>query len=212
MIFNCWIDGRKANDTPDAITLYGVKIGEFSDGYATGGQINLIHCLLSFHRNADIFAKNIAQLKLANCLLASKTEWSPCLEAQLVLEGGTGEGAIQPIVEMANCWVENGQGGNVPNILVRNQRISKLTITGGIFYTDNSPNIHSSLSPCAETVTIISALFEHNRDYNGCNIVIPARKLVSIGNTYNWHGIDKTCLTEYLIFDRDSQEIETKTG
>jgi hypothetical protein len=74
LLFNCWIDGRKQNDVADAITEYGVKIGEPADGYRTGGQINLIHCLIGFHRKADVYAKNIASLKLSNCLMSSKTQ------------------------------------------------------------------------------------------------------------------------------------------
>ncbi len=211
LIFNCWIDGRKINDTPDAITEYGVKIGEFADDYRTGGQINLIHCLVCFHRKADVFAKNVAQLKLANCLLASKNMWSTELEAHIIVEGGTGENAILPILELTNCWVENGPGGNVPNILVRNRMMSKLTIIGGVFHADESSNIYSVLNPCAETITLIGALFESNVQYSGYNIAAPTQKLVSIGNTYNWHGIDKTNVTTYLIFDKDNTEIETNT-
>lgn len=209
LIFNCWIDGRKVNDTPDAVTEYGIKIGEFGDGYKTGGQINLIHCLIGFHRKADIYAKNVAQLKLANCLLASKTMWSTELEAHIIVEGGTGEHPVLPILEVTNCWMENGQGGSVPNILVRNRMMSKLTILGGMFYTDESPNIYSNLNPCAETITLVGALFESNPQYNGYNIVVPTQKLVSIGNSYNWQGIDKTNVTTYLIFDRDNGKIET---
>jgi hypothetical protein len=212
LIFNCWIDGRKTNDSPDAITEYGVKIGEFADNYRTGGQVNLIHCLIGFHRKADVFAKNIAQLKLANCLLSSKNMWSEELEAHIIVEGGTGEDAILPTLELISCWVENGLGGNVPNILVRNRMMSKLTIIGGMFYTDQSPNIYSALSPCAETITLIGALFENNPQYSGYNIAAPTQKLVSIGNTYNWHGIDKTNVTTYLIFDKDNTEIDTNTG
>ncbi|MEM3725789.1 MAG: hypothetical protein QXK98_02880 [Candidatus Bathyarchaeia archaeon] len=209
LIFNCWIDGRKANDTPDAITEYGVKIGEFCDGYKTGGQINLIHCLMGFHRRADVFAKNVAQVKLANCLLSSKNMWSSEFEAHIIVEGGTGEGALLPTLELTNCWVENGQGGNVPNILVRNRMMSKLTIIGGMFYTDYSPNIYSPLNPCAETITLVGALFEHNIQCNSYNIVAPTQKLVSIGNTYNWNGIDIENVMAYLIYDRDDTQIET---
>jgi hypothetical protein len=208
LIFNCWIDGRKINDTPNAITEYGVKIGDLKENYRTGGQINLIHCLMGFHRKADVYAKNIAQLKLANCLLSSKNMWSPELEAHIIVEGGTGENALLPTLEMANCWVENGPEGNVPNILVRNRMMSKLTIMGGIFYTDKSPNIYSQLNPSAETIVLIGALFEHNPQYHGYNIMAPTQKLISIGNTYNWHGIDKTNVTTYLIFDRDNAIIE----
>ena len=211
LIFNCWIDGRKdSSEPPTAIADYGVKVGEFCDGYKTGGQINLIHCLMGFHRKADVFAKNVAQLKLANCLLSSKNMWSNEFEAHVIVEGGTGEGALLPTLEMTNCWVENGPGGNVPNILVRNRMMSKLTIIGGMFYTDQSPNIYSSLSPCAETITLVGALFEHNIQYNGYNIVAPTQKLVSVGNTYNWNGIDTTNVTTYLIYDRDDMQIETK--
>jgi len=209
LLFNCWIDGRIINDSPDAITEYGVKIGEFGDGYRTGGQINLIHCLFGFHRKADIYAKNIAEVKLANCLLASKTMWSHELEAHIIAEGGTGENALLPTLELTNCWVENGLGGDVPNILIRNRMISKLTVVGGMFYTDNSPNIYSQLNPCAETITLISALFENNFDYDGYNVVASTQKLVSIGNTYNWQGIDKTNVATYLIFDKDNTQIET---
>jgi len=209
LIFNCWIDGRKISEPPDATAGYGVKIGEFCDGYRTGGQINLIHCLMGFHRKADIYAKNVAQLKLASCLLSSKNMWSEELEAHIIVEGGTGEYAILPTLELTNCWVENGPGGNVPNILVRNRMMSKLTVMGGMFYTDQSPNIYSPLNPCAETITLIGALFEHNPQYNGYNIAAPTQKLVSIGNTYNWHGIDKTNVATYLIFDRDDTKIET---
>jgi hypothetical protein len=88
--------------------------------------------------------------------------------------------------------------------------ISKLTIVGGMFYTDLSPNIYSPLNPCAETVTLVGALFEHNSRYSGYNIVAAAQTLVSIGNTYNWHGIDKANITSYLIFDKGSTEIEAK--
>ncbi|MEM3699693.1 MAG: hypothetical protein QXL57_02350, partial [Candidatus Bathyarchaeia archaeon] len=73
---------------------------------------------------------------------------------------------------------------------------------------DTSPNIYSSLNPCAETIVLIGALFEHNPQYNNYNIVAPAQKLISIGNTYNWHGIDKTNVTTYLIFDKDDAKIE----
>jgi hypothetical protein len=208
LIFNCWIDGRKINDTPDAITEYGVKIGDFNENYRTGGQINLIHCLMGFHRKADVYAKNIAQLKLANCLLSSKNMWSPELEAHIIVEGGSGENALLPTLELTNCWVENGPGGDVPNILIKNRMMSKLTIIGGMFYTDKSPNIYSQLNPSAETIVLIGALFEHNAQYDGYNIMAPTQKLISIGNTYNWHGIDKTNVTTYLIFDRDNAIIE----
>ncbi|MDH7477618.1 MAG: hypothetical protein QHH17_04465 [Candidatus Bathyarchaeota archaeon] len=211
LIFNCWIDGRKINDTPNAITEYGVKIGEFNENYRTGGQINLIHCLMGFHRKADVYAKNIAQLKLANCLLSSKNMWSPELEAHIIIESGTGENALLPVLELTNCWVENGPGGNVPNILIRNRMMSKLTIIGGMFYTDKSPNIYSQLNPSAETIVLIGTLFEHNPQYNGYNIMAPTQKLVSIGNTYNGHGIDKTNVATYLIFDRDNSRIEQNT-
>jgi len=212
LIFNCWLDGRKTNDTPDEVTEYGVKIGEFAEGYRTGGQINLIHCLLGFHRKADIIAKNIAQLKLANCLLSSKNLWSSQLEAHIIVEGGTGENALLPVLELTNCWVENGPGGNVPNILVKNHMMSKLTIIGDVFYTDQSPNIYSSLNPCAETITLIGGLFENNPQYIGYNIVAPTEKLISLGNTYNWHGIDKTNVTTYLIFDKDDTSVETNAN
>lgn len=211
LIFNCWIDGRKINDTPDAITEYGVKIGEFSDGYRTGGQINLIHCLIGFNRKADIYAKNVAQLKLANCLLASKTIWSTEMEAHIIVEGGTGENALLPTLELTNCWVENGVDGNVPNILVKNRMMLKLTVLGGMFYTDQSPNIYSNLNPCAETIILVGALFESNAQYNDYNIVAATQKLISVGNTYNWQGIDKTNVTTYLIFDRDNGKVETNT-
>ena len=207
LIFNCWIDGRKTNDTPEVITRYGVKIGEPYDGYRTGGQINLIHCLMSFHKKADLFAKNVAQLKLSNCLLASKTMWSTEFEAHIIIEGGTGKGALLPTLELTNYWMENGPNGNCPNILIRKRMISKLTIVGGMFYTDKSPNINSSLNPCAETITLIGALFENNPRYEGYNIVAPAQKLVSVGNTYNGHGVDKTNVSTYLIFDRDDDDI-----
>ena len=211
LIFNCWIDGRKINDTPDAITDYGIKIGEFGDGYKTGGQVNLIHVLLSFHRRADLYARNIVQLKLSNSLLASKNMWSREFEAHIIVEGGTGESAVLPTLELMNCWIENGPDGDVPNILIRNRMMSKLTIMGGMFYTDKSPNVYSPLNPCAETITLIGALFENNPQYDGYNIVAPAQKLVSVGNTYNWHGIDKTNVTTYLIYDRDDTQINTNT-
>jgi hypothetical protein len=210
LIFNCWIDGRKdTSEPPLAVTEYGVKIGEFGDGYRTGGQINLIHCLMGFHRKADVYAKNIAQLKLLNCLLSSKNMWSAELEAHIIVEGGTGENALLPTLELTNCWVENGPGGNVPNILIRNRPMAKFTVIGGMFYTDCSPNIYSELNPCAETITLIGALFEHNIQCTGFNIVAPAQKLVSVGNTYNWNGIDKTNFTTYLIFDKGDTQIET---
>jgi len=210
-IFNTWVDGRKANDTPDAITEYGVKIGEPGDGYKTGGQINLIHVLMGFHRKADVYAKNIAELKLANCLLSSKTMWSEELEANLIVEGGTGEGALLPIVELTDLWVENGPGGNVPNVLIKNRMISKLTVLGGVFYTDRSPNIYSALNPSAETITLIGAFFENNPQYSGYNIDLSTTELVSAGSTYNWKGIDTTNVTTYLAFDRDSQAFQTNT-
>ncbi|MEM3459240.1 MAG: hypothetical protein QXN36_01440 [Candidatus Bathyarchaeia archaeon] len=209
LLFNCWIDGRITNDASDTVTEYGVKIGDAGEGYRTGGQINLIHCLFGFHRKADVYAKNVAELKLANCLLASKSVWSDELEAHIVVGGGTGENALLPVLELTNCWVENGLGDDAPNILVRNRMISKLTVVGGMFYTDNSPNIYSQLNPCAETITLIGALFENNFNYDGFNVVAPTQKLVSIGNTYNWHGIDKTNVVTYLIFDKDDVQIET---
>lgn len=209
LVFNCWIDGRIRNDTPDVVTQYGVKIGEFGEGYRTGGQINLIHCLIGFQGKADVFAKNIAELKLANCLLCSKTQWSQEFTAHIIIEGGEGENAIQPTLELSNCWVENGPDGNVPNVLIRTKMISKLLIVGGMFYTDYSSNVYSNLTPCAETVTLVGALFEHNLECEDYNIVAPARELVSIGNTYNSHSIDKTNVTRYLIFDRDSTCVET---
>jgi hypothetical protein len=210
LIFNCWIDGRKdTSEPPLAITEYGVKIGEFGDGYRTGGQINLIHCLMGFHKKADVFAKNIAQLKLLNCLLSSKNMWSAELEAHIIVEGGTGENALLPTLELTNCWVENGHGGNVPNILIRNRAMSKLTVLGGMFYTDCSPNIYSDLNPCAETITLIGALFEQNIQYNGYNVVALTQKLVSIGNTYNWNGINKTDIATSIIYDKNDAHVET---
>ena len=211
LIFNSWIDGRKANDTPEAITEYGVKIGELGDGYKTGGQVNLIHVLMGFHRKADVYAKNIAQLKLANSLLSSKTMWSPEIEANLMIEGGTGEDALLPIIELADLWVENGPGGNVPNVLIRNRMISKLTVMGGVFYTDQSPNIYSALNPSAEIITLVGAFFENNPQYDGYNIVVPTKELMSVGSSYNWKGIDTTNVTTYLIFDRDSSTVQTNS-
>ena len=72
LIFNCWIDGRKINDTPDAITEYGIKIGEFSDGYKTGGQINLIHCIIGFHRKADIYIKKHCSIEVCELSLGEQ--------------------------------------------------------------------------------------------------------------------------------------------
>jgi len=212
LIFNCWIDGRKVNDTPDTITEYGVKIGEFSDGYVTGGQINLIHCLISFHRKADIFAKNIAQLKLANCLLASKNMWSTDFEAHIIVEGGTGNEALLPILELTSCWIENGPDGDVPNILIKNHMIWKLTIIGGKFQTNRSPNIYSALNPCAETITLISALFTNDPQYNGYNMVAPVTNLVSVGNSFSSRGIDKANVANFLVFDEGSIKIDTNTN
>jgi hypothetical protein len=137
--------------------------------------------------------------------------WSNEFEAHILVEGGTGENAIMPTLELTNCWIENGPGGNVPNILIRNRMMSKLTIIGGTFYADNSQNIYSALDPCAETTTIIGAFFEHNPQFSDYNVKAPAQKLVSVGNTYNWQGIDKTHVTTYLIFDRDDAQIETNT-
>ena len=135
--------------------------------------------------------------------------WSTELEVHIIVEGGTGEHAVLPILEVTDCWMENGEGGAVPNILVRNRMMSKLTILGGMFYTDRSPNIYSNLNPCAETITLVGALFESNLQYNDYNVVVPVQNLVSIGNTYNWQGIDKTNVTTYLIFDRDNGKVET---
>jgi len=59
------------------------------------------------------------------------------------------------------------------------------------------------------SITLIGALFENNPKHNYYNIVAPTQKLVSIGNTYNWRGIDKTNVTTYLIFDRDNEIAET---
>jgi len=209
LIFNCWIDGRKTNDTPTAITKYGVKIGEFCDGYRTGGQLNLIHCLIGFHKMADIYAKNIAQLKLANCLLASKNVWSNVLKAHIIMEGGTGENALMPALELANCWVENGAEGNVPNIFIMNKAISKITILGGMFYTGKSPNIYSPLNPCAQTITLISALLENHPEHNEYNIEAPTAELISLGNTYNGLGINRANVTSYMILDKNDEKIET---
>jgi len=211
LIFNCWIDGRIVNDTPEAITQYGVKLGELYDDSKTGGQVNLIHCLFSFHRQADLYMKCITELKLANCLLASKNEWSSGFEGHIIVDGGS-ENSLRSTLELSNCWIENGPGGNVPNILIRNHPMSKLTIMGGTFYADKIPNIYSSMNPCAETITIIGAFFEHNTQCNDYNVVAATGKLVSVGNTYNWQGIDKTNVSSYLIFDRDDSEIETNTA
>jgi len=125
------------------------------------------------------------------------------------VEGGTGENALLPTLELTNCWIENGPSGNVPNIIIKNCMMSKLTIMGGVFYTDRSPNIYSTLNPCAETITLVGALFENNPEYDGFNVVASTGKLVSIGNTYHWHAIDKTNVTAYLVFDKDNTGIET---
>jgi len=116
-----------------------------------------------------------------------------------------------PVIELVSCWVENGQGGNVPNILIRNRMMSKLTIVGGMFYADNCSNIYSNLNPCAETITLLGTFFENNPKYRQYNIAAATQKLVSVGNTYNWKGIDKTNVASYFIFDRDSAETEIKT-
>ncbi len=211
LLFNCWIDGRKVNDVADAITEYGVKIGEFGDDYRTGGQIDMIHCLMGFHRIADVFVRNIAALKLANCLLSSKSQWSSELEANIIVEGGTGEDAIKPVLELMGCWAETSPDCPAPNILVKDYAISKLTVTGGTFLADRSPNIYSLLNPCAETITLVGTLFWNNPEYAGYNIVVATGKLVSVGCTYNGQGIDKTNVAAYLIFDRDTGKIETGT-
>ncbi len=207
-LFNCWIDGRKQNDVADAITEYGVKIGEPAGGYRTGGQINLIHCLMGFHRKADIRAKNIASLKLSNCLLSSKTQWSNQLEANIVTEGGTGENAILPFLELTSCWAETGPNCTTPNILIKDNAISKLTILGGTYLTDRGPNVYSQLTRSVGTITIIGALLQNNPDYPGYNVKTPTQSLTSIGCTYNGHGIDKTNVTAYLVFNKDYDDIE----
>jgi hypothetical protein len=203
-IFNSWIDGRKTNDTPDAITEYGVKVGEPGDDYKTEGQINLIHVLMGFHRKADVWAKNIAQLKLANSLLSSKTSWSQELEVNLIAEGGTGEDALLPTIELISLWMENALGGDAPNILIRNRMISKLTILGGVFYTDWSPDICSGLNPSAETITLVGALFENSPHCESYNIEAATVELVSIGCSYNWKGIDTGKVTACLFFGRNT--------
>jgi hypothetical protein len=210
LLFNCWIDGRKQNDVADAITEYGVKIGEPDrDGYRTGGQINMVHCLMGFHRKADVYAKNIASLKLSNCLVSSKTQWSNDFEANIIAEGGTGENPLMPVLELANCWAETGPDSPAPNILVRNHAISKITIIGGTFLADHSPNIHSLLNPSAETITLVGALFENNPNYEGYNIAVATGNLVSVGCTYNGEGVDKANVAAFFIFDRDSGKVET---
>jgi len=143
--------------------------------------------------------------------LSSKTMWSEELEANLVAEGGTGEGALLPAMELTNLWVENGPGGNVSNVLIKNRMISKLTLMGGVFYTDESPNIYSALNPSAETITLIGVFFENNPQYDGYNIVVPTKELVSVGSSYNWKGIDTTNVATYLIFDRDSSTVQTNS-
>lgn len=74
LMFNCWIDGRKDTcEPPLAITEYGVKIGDFGDGYRTGGQINLIHCLMGFHRKADVFEKTSLSLSFQTACCQART-------------------------------------------------------------------------------------------------------------------------------------------
>jgi hypothetical protein len=94
-------------------------------------------------------------------------------------------------------------------MLVKDHAISKITITGGTFLADHSPSIHSLLNPCAETITLVGALFESNPHYEGYNVAASTGNLVSVGCTYNGEGIDKANVAAFFIFDRDSGKVET---
>ena len=57
-----WLDGRIANDTATAYSNYGLKIGETGDDYRTGGHIKCFDVKSGFHKLADAWLKNIANI------------------------------------------------------------------------------------------------------------------------------------------------------
>jgi len=207
-LIDVWIDGRKdTNEPPTVYTEYGLRFGQDGDGYRTGGQVNLWDCKIGFCKKADIYAKNIADLKCHGVLLGSKINWSSVLEAHIILEGGTGEAALWPKLLLEGCWFD-GAIGEKPNILIQNVRAKEVSLVGCSVYGSDAPNIYSTLNPGAEQIVILGGLLE--RAAGGPNIQCPAKHIAVLGaDLYGGTGVDKTNVTTYFIMEKDAATIDT---
>lgn len=205
---NVWLDGRIANDTTTVYTDYGLKIGASGDGYKTGGHIKCFDVKAGFHKTADAWIKNVVDISFFGSLFSSKNTYSASLAAHVLLEGGTGAGAVLPVANFYDCWFENS-GGSANNIKIQNTRASKLNFYGGGWVgADTGYNIYSDLNPALESLTAVGTHFERaSGDYN---IKCPA---TSIGlfnvRMYGGSGLDTTNVTRYIILDSDTSSILT---
>jgi len=195
-----WLDGRIANDTSTVYTEYGLMFGrEGEDGYKTGGHVKCFDVKCGFMKKGDIYAKNIVNLGFFGCLFSSKNTYSADLEAHIIVEGGTGTGAVLPELNLYNCWFENS-GGSANNILVKNVKASKISIFGGIMFADSGFNIYSTLNPAAESLTIVGTHLERaSGDYH---IKLPCTSACLLNvKFYGGNKIDTTNVSKYLYWE-----------
>lgn len=210
VLINVYLDGRITESPATIYTDYGLRLGASGDGYKTGGQISCYNLVCGFHEYADIYAKNIVDLKLTNCTLVSKYSLSNNLLANLVLEGGTGTGAVYPAASLFGCWMENDAtaGLNKPNILIQTTAASELSLHGGSYYNTDH-NIYSALNPSAHTINVFGGHLECTAA--SYHIKAPCTKLVALnphlyGST---NDIDFTNVTHYLTIDKESSQLKT---
>ena len=210
VIMNTYLDGR-ITETPATIyTNYGLRLGASGDGYKTGGQISCYNLICGFHKYADVYAKNIVDLKMTNCTLVSKYSLSNNLLANLVLEGGTGTGAVYPSIALFGCWMENDAtaGLNKPNILIQTTQANELSIYGGSYYNTDH-NIYSALNPSAFTINVFASHLECVE--SAYHLKAPCTKLLILnphayGSTNDW---DLSNVIHYLTIDKESSQLKT---
>jgi hypothetical protein len=206
-IIGSWFDGRKADDTTNLYGDYGLRIGEAGDGNRTGGQINLYDCKFGYQKKADLYAKNVWDLKIYGSLFASKYTWSTDFIAHAILEGGTGPDWLAPKLLFNGCWFDGGTGAH-PNILLQNIESNEITMAGSTVVASDAPNIYSTLNPAVESINIIGGKLERNA--GGPHIQCPARNINVICPQYvGGSGIDKTNVTNYFEIKNGGASIDT---
>jgi hypothetical protein len=210
VLINVYLDGRIAEAPATIYTEYGLRLGASGDGYITGGQISCYNLICGFHKYADIYAKNIVDLKLTNSTLVSKYSLSNSLLANLVVEGGTGAGAVYPAVQLFGCWMENDAtaGLNKPNILVKTTQAAEISVYGGSYYNTDH-NIYSALNPSAHTINVFGGHLECTAA--SYHVKAPCTKLTVMNpHLYGSTGdIDLANVTRFLTVDKESNQLKT---
>jgi len=213
LLFNVWIDGRIANDTPTCYTKYGLKLGPTGDaeGYKTGGIIKCFEVRIGFCKYADAFIRNVAQIEFFGALFSSKYTFSTDILAHIIVEGGAGVGSLWTSIGLHGCWFD-GALDHHPNILISNRRIKKITIDSCELYGSQGPNIYSALNPAVDQITVTSSHIEKDNDGHD-NIDCYVASLLLL-NTDLYRGgaagsVNMAKATRYFMIEKDSNKIET---